>query len=312
MPIPAKMSDLNQIAASNSPAGTEVVMPNLDNYIRGISAILKSTNSVASVSIAAAPTIDVANADGESVNITGAATISSLGTGFAGCLRELRFPSAGSVLVHSSNLLLPGSANITVAANDRFTFRCTAAGVWTLVSKSRPSSSDVTSGLGYTPVNKAGDTMTGNLNISGASLVVTNGVGVNLGGPVILASGVNSIWAASAGTLFLRPNGVGSSVGQMTIDPAGNITFSQDLPVIHGGTGASTASGARTNLGITAAGTMALPVSIANGGTGSTTASGARTNLGAQATITGDGITKVTVSSAAPGALQAGELYLKY
>lgn len=208
MPVPSKMADLSNTAALNSPSGTETVAPNLDNYLRGISAIVKSTNSVASSTIAAASTVDIANADGEHVVITGAATINSLGTGFIGCVRELRFASAGAVIVHSSNIVIPGAQNMTVAAGDVYTARCTAVGVWVLVSGSKSlalygtvtsvnlaNSTGLTASggpitgagsltytlsanlqgwhgiapsakqdaLGYTPVNKAGDSMSGSL-----------------------------------------------------------------------------------------------------------------------------------------------------
>ena len=63
-----------------------------------------------------------------------------------------------------------------------------------------------------------------------------------------------------------------------------------DLPVASGGTGASTAAGARTNLGAAAAShthaaatDLTGQVPVANGGTGAANAADARTNLGAAA-----------------------------
>lgn len=88
--------------------------------------------------MSSAATVNVSVATGEAVLITGTTTITSLGTGFAGCYRELRF-SGALTLTHSANLLLPGASNITTAANDVYCFRCLSAGVWIMVGGSRAS-----------------------------------------------------------------------------------------------------------------------------------------------------------------------------
>lgn len=95
------------------------------------------------------------------MQVTGTATITSLGTGFNGCRREVRF-SGTPTLTHSANLVLAGGANITVSAGEILTFRCVASGQWIMVGRARV---DVTGVLGYTPLNKAGDFMTGLLSL---------------------------------------------------------------------------------------------------------------------------------------------------
>lgn len=86
-----------------------------------------------------AATVDVSVATGEHVLVTGTTTITSLGTGFAGCYRELRF-SGALTLTHSANLILPGSVNITTTTSDVYCFRCLSAGVWILVGGGRATS----------------------------------------------------------------------------------------------------------------------------------------------------------------------------
>lgn len=127
MPVPNSMADLATLAGSNFPTGTESIGNGLDNYMRAHAAILRSTYAVASASIASASTTDIATADAESVSITGSATITSLGTGFVGCLRELRFTGA-CTLVHSASLVLASGLNITTAASDALQFRCIGSG----------------------------------------------------------------------------------------------------------------------------------------------------------------------------------------
>lgn len=140
MPIPSTAADLSQTAADNYPTGAEVIGSNLDNYLRAHASFIRQAQALASASIASASTVDVSASDGESVLITGTATIASLGAGFVGCKRELRFDGA-CTLTHSDDLQLPSDTDITTAAGDVYTFRCTASGTWVLVGGSVAGSS---------------------------------------------------------------------------------------------------------------------------------------------------------------------------
>lgn len=156
MPVPNSMADLSTLASSNSPAGTEAIGNSLDNYIRAGYAIVRSTNAVASATIASASTTDIGLADGESVIITGTSAIYSFGPGFVGCFRELYFQSALTI-VQGSSISTPTGANLAVTAGSTLGLRCTASGVWRVVI-----------GTGYVPANRAGDTFTGDVTFNGS------------------------------------------------------------------------------------------------------------------------------------------------
>lgn len=140
MPVPTRMQDLALTAASNFPTGGEAIGTNLDDYLRSHGSILKSTASVSTSSIASAATTDIASSDAEHVVITGNASITSLGTGFAGCYRECLF-AGGATIVHSAALILPNAVNITTVNPDIIAFRCLTPTNWIMVGASRQSGS---------------------------------------------------------------------------------------------------------------------------------------------------------------------------
>jgi hypothetical protein len=129
--------------------------------------------------------------------------------------------------------------------------------------------------------------------------------------------------------------------GTEIISATTSAAFAGVLPVTQGGTGATTASGARTNLGATGIGSalftattaagarstisaaasgansditsltgLTTPLSVAQGGTGATTAGGALTNLGAAASGANTDITALDqdVTITATGTIAAGTL----
>lgn len=165
MPVPNAMSDLSQLPGSNYPVGSEAIGNNLDNYLRAHAALIRQSNAMASSSMPSGSTVNVAISDGEAVIITGDATITSLGTGFVGCKRELRFTGV-STLVHSSSLQLPMGVNVVTAQARCFEFRCIAPGIWVMTSASHgygylpdwatTDPASVQPALGFTPVRQGG------------------------------------------------------------------------------------------------------------------------------------------------------------
>jgi len=106
-------------------------------------------------------------------------------------------------------------------------------------------------------VNKAGDTMTGQLRISFNDYPSLRGTRTDSGEASIYLENNTSGWALGVNTWGQGANSFaigkymgGNSGWCLKIDDTGLVSLSKALPVASGGTGATTAAGARANLGV--------------------------------------------------------------
>lgn len=84
----------------------------------------------AEATVASATTTDIGAAASEHVSITGTTTITGFGTVASGTRRHGRFTGALTLTHNATSLVLPGGANITTAAGDRFGAHSLGSGNW--------------------------------------------------------------------------------------------------------------------------------------------------------------------------------------
>ena len=140
MAIPSTMSDLSTTASSNSPAGSENVGPNMDNYIRAVQAIIKNDVSKGS-DISSANALTVPD-NGHYFVVTGTTNVTSIGNTYNGRTIILKF-SGILTLTDSASLILFGS-NITTAAGDVLTITNESSGVYRAISFTKATDDGVT------------------------------------------------------------------------------------------------------------------------------------------------------------------------
>lgn len=167
MPLPTTMADLSVTASANSPLGTESPTQG-DDFLRNIQAIVRSTNAKGA-DIASSATTDIGSATGEFVDVTGTATITSLGTVSAGIVRTVRFTGAAT-LTHSAALNLIGLSNIITANGDIAQFRSLGGGNWKCTNFIRQDGSAIIKLPAFYAVSTASQSIT-----SGAFTKVTLG-----------------------------------------------------------------------------------------------------------------------------------------
>ena len=138
--VSANLKDWSATAASNNPAGGTTIGTGLDDNLREIQKVVRQDLATKGADIAASATTDVGAVAGLYHDITGASTITSLGTtASAGIWKILQFDST-PVITHNTAIQLPGAANITAAAGDVATFMCEASNVFRCTSFIRSAS----------------------------------------------------------------------------------------------------------------------------------------------------------------------------
>lgn len=94
-------------------------------------------NEATVVTLASAATVNIGAAASNIVSISGNTTITSLGVIASGARRTLRFTGSLVLTHNSSNLILPGGANITTLPGDSAEFLSFGSGSWACLDYSR-------------------------------------------------------------------------------------------------------------------------------------------------------------------------------
>jgi hypothetical protein len=135
MPIPSTIESLSTTAASNGPSGSDQ-RNTADDGLRTAYAFIRMLVSQGS-DVASASTVTPAST-ASVYDITGTTSITALGSTNSWDGRRVLLQFDGALtLTHSSNLALPGSANITTAAGDVAEFLQRGSGAWRCINYQR-------------------------------------------------------------------------------------------------------------------------------------------------------------------------------
>jgi hypothetical protein len=167
MPIPSTIESLSTTVASNGPSGSDQ-RNTADDGLRTAYAFIRMLVTQGS-DVASASSITPAST-GAVFDITGTTAITALSSTNSWDGRRVLLQFDGILtLTHSSNLALPGSANITTAAGDVAEFVQRGSGAWRCIYYTRADGSFINTTLDYEP--SWAPTPTEDLNLDAVTVV---------------------------------------------------------------------------------------------------------------------------------------------
>jgi hypothetical protein len=180
MAIPARIYDISTTAASNSPAGSDNIGTTLDDYLRGIQAVVRLDLASKGADIASATTTDIAGTSGFYNDVTGTTAVTGLGTVAAGVHKVIKFEGALVLTHNATSLILPGAANITTADGDVAWFISEGSGNWRCLSYMKANGSLPHGGVIQRVYAETATRTTSNTAIPADNSVPQSGEGVEL------------------------------------------------------------------------------------------------------------------------------------
>lgn len=176
--------------------------------------------------IASASTTDLSSVATVGVSVTGTTTITSFGTG-ANLLRIGKFAAALTLTHNATSLILPGGANITTAAGDRFIALSDGSGNWTVIDYIKANGEPISISASLATASFGPFTALASASTCDLSSVATIGVSI---------TGTTTITSFGTGANLLR---VGKFAGALTL------THNATSLILPGGTNITTAAGDR-------------------------------------------------------------------
>lgn len=151
--IATSLASWSTTEGSNSPSGSTAISTNLDDNLRMLQAVVRTLAS--SSTIASAGTTDLSTVNDTFITVTGATTITALGTVSAGIYKVLVFSGALTLTHNATSLILPGAASITTAAGDVALVVSLGSGNWRCVMYTKADGTPVVSGVRFNAIQSA-------------------------------------------------------------------------------------------------------------------------------------------------------------